>query len=81
MNKEEFDILINEILKIPYNEEKPPISAYGSVDVDELREVIQAFNKIPDYNVLVKDNNKMRQEIKRLHDIINYLQELKGSDK
>ena len=73
MNKEEFDMLVNEILKIPCYEEKPPISAYGSINVDELREVIQAFNKLPDYNVLVKDNNKKRKEIERQKEIIRQL--------
>ena len=46
---------------------KTPISAYGSIDVDELNKTIERLNKIPDYNTLMKENN-------RLNNIINELE-------
>lgn len=74
MNKEEFDVLINDILKIPQPKEELPVSSMCSINVEELRQVIEAFNKIPDYNILIKDNLKKDKEIKRLKNIIDELE-------
>lgn len=74
MNKEEFDILVNDILKIPQPKEELPVSSMCSINVEELRQVIEAFNKIPDYNILIKDNLKKDKEIKRLKNIIDELE-------
>lgn len=37
MNKEEFDVLVNDILKVPM--EEPPISAYRYIWLDKLKEL------------------------------------------
>lgn len=71
MNKEEFDVLVNDILKIPQPKEELSVSAMASINAEELRQVIEAFNKIPDYNLLIKDNLKKDKEIERLNNIIN----------
>ncbi len=68
MNKEEFDMLVNDILKIPQPKEELTASAMCSINVDELRQVIETFNKIPDYNLLIKDNLKKDKEIQRLNE-------------
>lgn len=49
---------------------EPPISAYGSINLDELNRVIERLNKVPDYDVLIRDNNKKQQEIEKLNKII-----------
>jgi len=74
MNKEEFDILVNDILKIPQPKKELPVSSMCSINVEELRQVIEAFNKIPDYNILIKDNLKKDKEIERLNNIIDELE-------
>ena len=81
MNKEEFDMLVNDILKIPQPKEELPVSAMASINVEELRQVIEAFNKIPDYNLLIKDNLKKDKEIQKLTNNWNKLEELIDEEK
>lgn len=38
-----------------------PISAYGSIDLDELYKVMERFKNIPDYNQLIKRNNLLEE--------------------
>lgn len=81
MNKEEFDMLVNDILKIPQPKEELPVSAMASINVEELRQVIEAFNRIPDYNLLIKDNLKKDKEIYQLTNNWNELEEWLKSEK
>jgi hypothetical protein len=57
----------------------PPISAYGSINVDELNQIIERFKKIPDYDTLIKDNNKKDKEIERLNNEIKALLKENGN--
>lgn len=58
---------------------KPPISAYGSINVDELNKIIDRFKKIPNMEDLIKKNNelayKWEELIKRLMSKFNETQE------
>lgn len=76
MISEEF---MKAIDTLPTIEHKPPISAYESVDVAELNEVIDRYKTIPDYDLLIKENNKLaykwRELIKRLMSKFNETQE------
>jgi hypothetical protein len=38
-----------------------PISAYDSIDLDELYKVIERFKNMPDYNQLIKRNNLLEE--------------------
>jgi len=62
--------LFKEILT--EEEIKPPISAYGSIDVDKLNKTIERLNKIPDYNTLMKENNKLNNIIKNIDKMFEY---------
>lgn len=42
------------------------VSAYGSVNLEQLSNVIKRFKKIPNYDEILKDNNKLQQENKQL---------------
>lgn len=42
---------------------EPPISAYGSVDLNELTKTIERLKKVPSFDVLLKENNKLQQEL------------------
>lgn len=75
MNKEE---LLKEIMKLPKVETDTPISAYGSIDVDDLKSAIDRFDKVPDYGELLRENKKQKEviddckeDISNLFDIIN----------
>lgn len=76
MNSEEF---MKALDTLPTIEPKPPISAYESVDVAELNEVIDRYKTIPNYDLLIKENNKLaykwRELIKRLISKFNETQE------
>ena len=76
MNSEEFMKAINTL---PTIEPKPPISAYESIDVVELNEVIDRYKTIPNYDLLIKENNKLaykwKELIKRLMSKFNEKQE------
>lgn len=49
---------------------KNPISAYGSIDVDDLKSAIDRFDKVPDYGELLRENKKQKEIIDKT---INYL--------
>lgn len=54
---------------------KPPISSYGSVDLNELQEVMERLKKVPNYDDLIKDNNKKDKQITQLTNNWNELEE------
>ena len=56
MNKEEFMKLINDI---PKSNNPSPISAYGSVSVEDICNAIDRLNKVPTYDELLKENEKL----------------------
>ena len=60
MSKEE---LLKEIMKLPKIETKNPISAMNSINVDDLMSAIDRLNKIPDYNCLLKENQKLKEKV------------------
>ena len=76
MNSEEF---MKAIDKLPTIEHKKPISAYESIDVAEFNEVIDRYKTIPNYDLLIKENNKLAYKwnelIKRLTSKFNETQE------
>ena len=57
---------------------KPPISAYESIDVAEFNEVVDRYKTIPNYDLLIKENNKLAYKwnelIKRLMSKFNETQ-------
>ena len=59
MNKEEFMKLINDI---PKSNNPSPISAYGSVSVEDICNAIDRLNKVPTYDELLKENERLKEE-------------------
>ena len=76
MNKEEF---MKAIDTLPTIECKPPISAYESIDIEEFNEVVNRYKTIPNYDLLIKENNKLAYKwnelIKRMFSKFNETQE------
>ena len=63
MNKEE---LLKEIMKLPKAETDNPISTMNSINVDDLMSAVDRLNKVPDYNDLLKENQELKKQLKKL---------------
>ena len=71
MNKEE---LLKEIMKLPKVETINPISAMNVINVDDLMSAVNRFDKVPDYNDLLKENQELKKQLKK------YQKELEKAD-
>lgn len=60
MNKEEFMKLINDI---PKSNNPSPIFAYESVSVEDICNAIDRLNKVPTYDELLKENEKLKEKL------------------
>ena len=68
LTDEEIDNLVNEIMNIPIEKNNNCLSTYGSVNVDELISVVKEMQKIPTYDNLLKENEKLKKQLKIKHD-------------
>ena len=66
LTDEEIDNLVNEIMNIPIEKNNNCLSTYGSVNVDELISVVKEMQKIPTYDNLLKENQKLKKEKQEL---------------
>lgn len=69
MTIEEFDKTMENIPKIQTNN---PISSMNSINVDELRKTAEIFKRIPTFDDLQKENNKL---LKEKQELIEFLKE------
>lgn len=72
MTIEEFDKVMENIPKIQTNNS---ISSMNSINVDELRKTVEIFKRIPTFDDLQKENNKLLKENQQLKE------QLKTSEK
>lgn len=70
MNKEINSKMIDELLKTIPKQNNQCISTYGSIDVDNLKQVVDKFKKIPNYDELIKINNKLQQALNEIEEIL-----------
>lgn len=63
MTIEEFDKAMENIPKIQTNN---PISSMNSINADELRKTAEIFKRIPTFDDLQKENNKLLKENQQL---------------
>ena len=68
MNKEE---LLKAIENVPKIDSINPISAYNSINVEDLANAVDRFKKVPTYDELLKENQKYKEVIDRLNFIKN----------
>lgn len=61
MNKEDFLKAIMELPKVAANN---PISAMNVINVDDLMIAVDRFDKVPDYNDLLKENQELKSQLK-----------------
>lgn len=60
MNKEE---LLKAIENVPKIDSINPISAYNSINVEDLANAVDRFKKVPTYDELLKENKKYKELI------------------
>lgn len=72
MNKEEF---LKAIENIPKTDSINPISAYNSINVEDLANAVDRFKKVPTYDELLKENQKLETEKEQLNSLVNSCQE------
>ena len=60
MNKEEF---LKAIENVPKIDSINPISAYNSINVEDLANAVDRFKKVPTYDELLKENQKYKEVI------------------
>lgn len=76
MDKVEIDnIMFNNFLKsvptmVVDTKDRKTISAYGSIDVDDLKSAIDRFDKVPDYGELLRENKNQKEVIDKITLII-----------
>lgn len=77
MNIEEFEELINAIPKV--ESDNPPVSTMNSINVEDLRNAVKRFKKIPSYQELLEENQELKKqlEISETNEETYYL-EIKG---
>ena len=51
--------------------DRKTISAYGSIDVNDLRSAIDTFKKVPDYGELLKQVKKQKEVIDKVNKYLN----------
>ena len=61
MDVKEFDELINALPKVKIDK---PISSMNSINVDDLRNAVERFKKIPTYQDLLKENQELKEQQK-----------------
>lgn len=70
MDKEE---LLKEIMKLPKVETNNAISSMDGINVDDLMNIVDRLNKIPDYNDLLKENKQLKDTIYKTQVLIRRL--------
>lgn len=75
MNKEEF---LKAISEIPKSETKSCISAYNSINVEDLANAIDRFKIVPSYNDLLKENTNLKQALSEIREYIHETNKKEG---
>lgn len=87
MDKEIIDKVMfdNFLMSVPTMvvdiKDRKTISAYGSIDVDDLRSAIDTFKKVPEYGELLKQVKKQKEVINKAISILkdNFVYDCVGS--
>ena len=68
MTKEEF---LKAIESVPKTDSINPISAYNSINIEDLANAVDRFKKVPTYDELLKENQKYKEVIDKIRKEIN----------
>ena len=75
LTDEEIDNLVDEIMNIPVEKNNNCLSSYGSINVDDLIDSIKELRKVPTYDELLRENEKLKEQLKQKEDIIKKAKE------
>ena len=75
LTDEEIDNLVDEIMNIPVEKNNNCLSSYGSINVDDLIDSIKELRKVPTHDELLRENEKLKEQLKQKEDIINKAKE------
>lgn len=75
MTVKEFEDMMHQI---PKSETNNVIGTICSIDVDELKETVKRFKKVPSFDELQRENNKL---VRKNEEIIKYLKKCKETEK
>ena len=64
LTDEEIDNLVDEIMNIPVEKNNNCLSSYGSINVDDLIDSIKELRKVPTYDELLRENEKLKEQQK-----------------
>ena len=70
LTDEEIDNLVDEIMNIPVEKNNNCLSSYGSINVDDLIDSIKELRKVPTYDELLRENEKLKEQLQQKEDII-----------
>lgn len=80
LTEEEIDDLVKEMLNLPRIEDNSKLIAYGAIDFDDLIDTIRDLKKTPTYDILLKENKKLKEQLKKSSEVeqavINKLKEI-----
>lgn len=69
LSEKEIDDLVKEIMSIPVEKNNNNcLSSYGSINVDDLIETVKELKKVPTYNELLKENQRLKEELNKYTD-------------
>ena len=72
IDKVMFDNFLSSVPTMVVNaKDRKTISAYGSIDVNDLRSAIDTFKKVPDYGELLKQVKKQKEVIDKINNYID----------
>lgn len=74
MTVKEFEDMMHQI---PKSETNNVIGTICSIDVDELKETVKRFEKVPSFDELQRENNKL---VRKNEEIIKYLKKCKETE-
>ena len=60
MNKEE---LLKALEELPKVETNNAVGSMDSINIDDLMSAVDRFNKVPDYNDLLKENQELKKQL------------------
>lgn len=81
LTEEEIDDLVREMLNLPRIEDNSKlVTRYDAIDFDDLIDTIRSLKKMPTYDILLKENKKLKEQLKKSSEVeqavINKLKEI-----
>lgn len=67
MSEEEINKIFNSI---PKSKNTNSISAFNSIDIEDLKDAMKRLNEIPTFNSLLKENKQLKEQLQQSEEVI-----------